>query len=189
MQRLTNWLQSFRRDEKGSIAIETVLIIPALFWAYLALFAIFDVYRQYSVNQKAAFTLGDMVSRETTPIDNEYVDGSLELLQYLTNARDAADVSIRISSIAYRQDSDSFELDWSQTRGDAITPLAEADVADWHDRLPVMADNDHITVVETFVDYDPPFNTGLADREIRNFVFTKPRYSTWVCFVECPDGI
>ena len=48
------------------------------------------------------------------------------------------------------------------------------------DDLPVMPDNETVVVVETFVRYDPPFNTGLTNREIHNFVFTRPRYAPQV---------
>lgn len=175
------WLRTFRKGEEGSIAIELVLIIPALFWAYLAMFAIFDAYRQYSVNQKGAYTLGDMVSRETTPIDGDYVDGSRALLQYLTNTKETTDIALRISSLKYNAEDDIYELDWSEKRG-WVANLTASQVENWHDRLPVMTDNDHITVVETWVKYDPPFNTGLANREIKNFVFTKPRYAPRVLY-------
>lgn len=181
MSKIKQWLRKFQKDEDGTIAIELVLIIPALFWAYLAMFAIFDAYRQYSVNQKVAYTLGDMVSRETTPIDDAYMDGSRDLLKFLTNAQQIGDVSVRISSLKYNETDDIYELDWSEKRG-WVAALTADQVKEWHDRLPVMTDNDHITVVETWVKYDPPFDTGLSEREIKNFVFTRPRYAPRVLF-------
>lgn len=186
MKNTSLWLQSFRKDESGgTIAVETMILIPALFWAFLAMFAMFDAYRQYSVNQKAAYTLGDMVSRETTPIDNDYVTGARELVQYMTNTQDLSDIALRISSLSYDAVADVYELDWTAKRG-WVGDLGNGDVTNWHDRLPVMADNDRVTVVETFVKYDPPFNTGLSNREIKNFVFTKPRYAPQVLFED--DG-
>ena len=181
MKNPIKWLRDFRDDEEGVLAVELVLIIPALFWAYLAMFAIFDAYRQYSVNQKGAYTLGDMVSRETTPINDDYLDGAQELMQYLTNARQLSDVAVRISSLKYNETDDKYELDWSKERG-WMPELTATQVQNWHDRLPVMTDNDHVTVVETWVKYDPPFNTGLSNREIENFVFTRPRYAPRVLF-------
>ncbi len=185
MKKASNWLRNFRKDEEGTIAIELVLIIPALFWAYLAMFAIFDAYRQYSVNQKGAYTLGDMVSRETTPINGEYLNGSRELLQYLTNTRELSDVAIRVSSLKFDADNDIYELDWSEKRG-WVTSLSASQVENWHDRLPVMTNNEYVTVVETWVKYDPPFNTGLSNREIQNFIFTKPRYAPRVLYEGTP---
>ncbi|ASM73338.1 MULTISPECIES: TadE/TadG family type IV pilus assembly protein [Roseobacteraceae] len=173
------WLRRFARDEDGNVAIETIIIIPILFWAYLSMFAIFDAYRQHALNEKAAFTIGDMISRQTTPLDNAYLDGSRALLKYLTRNR-GQDPSIRVTSVKYDADNDIYKLDWSHTRGDAVTPLSNTDVKNWHNRLPVMLHNERIVVVETFVYYDPPFNTGLKTRTITNFIFTRPRYTPQV---------
>ncbi len=181
MTNMPKWLRAFHKNEEGTIAVETVLIIPALFWAYLAMFSIFDAYHQYSVNTKAAYTIGDMVSRETTPIDNDYVDGARDMMRFLVGAPDVADVAIRMTSITYDADQDIYESDWSVKRG-WVEALSNDEVKYWHEKLPVMSDNDRITLVETWVKYDPPFDTGLSDRVVRNFVFTKPRYAPRVLF-------
>jgi hypothetical protein len=168
-------LRRFCAREDGSIAIETVIIIPVLFWAYLAMFATFDAYRAYSQNQKASYTVSDMISRETTPIDAAYITGLHTLMAYLVD-EPLDDVAIRVTSIAYDADTDSFSQDWSRAVG-GPEPLRDTDVQDWHDSLPVMYDGERLTVLETWVEYRAPFNTGLGERTVRNFVFTKPRYA------------
>lgn len=173
----------FARREDGSIAIETVIILPAMFWAYLALFNMFDAYRQYTANQKAAFTIGDMVSRETAGIDEVYLDGSRALFDYLTRSREES--AIRISSLKWNGADEKFERKWSKARG-WVSPLNETAASGWIDRLPIMKDDEHIVVLETWSKYDPPFNTGLKAREIRNFVFTRPRYAS--CVLWLPDN-
>lgn len=165
----------FARQEDGSIAIELVIIVPALFWAYLAMFTTFDAYRAHSVNQKASYTISDMISRETTPIDNAYIQGLRSVQAHLMNKR-SENVSIRVTSVSYDADADSYARAWSHGVG-AYPALGDGDVAGWHDRMPVMADGEHLTVLETWVDYSPPFKTGLGDRVIQSFVFTKPRYA------------
>ncbi|WP_108839045.1 TadE/TadG family type IV pilus assembly protein [Tateyamaria sp. Alg231-49] len=178
MTLMRDFFRSFRKDEQGSISVELVLILPVLFWGYLSMFSIFDAYRQHSLNQKAAYTLGDVISRETAPIDDGYLDGSREMLAYLT-ANEDTDVALRVTSVTYDADTDEYKKYWSQNKGwmpalsdDAIQALSED--------LPVMPDNETVVVVETFVNYDPPFNTGLQTREIHNFVFTRPRYAPQV---------
>ena len=181
---LGHWLKRYARDEDGSIAIEMMLLLPMLFWAFLTLFSIFDAYRKHSLNQKAAFTIGDMISRETAYVNPDYLNGTRELLGYLTNTN-KSDTSIRITSIKYDANNDIYKRDWSKTKG-WMPALKNNNIANWHDRLPVMKHNERIMVVETFVKYDPPFNTGLSDHEIVNFVFTRPRYAPrvlWDC--EC----
>ena len=171
-------IYGFAKEERGSIAVEAVVILPIMFWTYLAVFATFHSYRTYSVNQKAAYTIGDMISRETNPLDGDYMTGARELLAYLTNS-DEADVSVRVTVVQYDAENTEYERDWSQSKGyqPAVTAAA---VTTWENRLPVMPDAQRVIVVETFQQYDPPFNTGLAQREVKNFIFTKPRYAPQV---------
>lgn len=175
MPHIKRILRRFRDDDQGSIAVETILIIPIIFWVYLTMFAIFDAYRQHSLNQKAAYTIGDIISRETTPIDSAYLNGSRELLAYLT-ANTKGDVAIRVTSVKYDANKNEYKRDWSRKRGwqPALTNNA---VKALKDDLPVMPHNERVMVVETFVKYETPFNTGLSDHEIHNFVFTRPRYA------------
>ncbi|MFT6023126.1 MAG: hypothetical protein ACI9PY_001239 [Ascidiaceihabitans sp.] len=175
---LRHWIKRYSRDEDGSIAIEMMLLLPMLFWAFLTLFSIFDAYRKHSMNQKAAFTIGDMISRETALVNQAYLNGTQQLLSYLTNA-DLSDTSIRITSVKYDADNNIYKRDWSKTKG-WVPELGNNDIKNWNDRLPVMPHNERIMVVETFVKYDPPYNTGLSDHEIVNFVFTRPRYAPQV---------
>lgn len=175
MRRIAHALRRFRDDEKGSIAVETVLIVPMIFWVYLTIFSIFDAYRHHSINQKAAFTIGDIISRETTPLDMAYLNGSRELLAYLTT-NSKSDVAIRVTSVKYDAINDVYQRDWSQKRG-WVPALSNDDVAALKDDLPIMPHNERVMVVETFARYEAPFNTGLSDREIHNFVFTRPRYA------------
>jgi len=178
MKRLAQYLRGFRDEDRGSIAVETIIVIPILFWGYLSMFAIFDAYRQQAINQKAAYTLGDIISRETTPIDNNYLIGAREMLAYLT-ANETTDVALRVTSVTYDEDNDEYVRFWSEKKG-WMPELSNEAIQALRDDLPVMPDNETVVVVETFVNYDPPFNTGLQNREIHNFVFTRPRYAPQV---------
>lgn len=171
-------LRAFRADDRGSIAVETIIIIPMLFWTFLALYASFHSYRVYAVNQKAAYTIADMVSRETDPLDDAYLDGARSLLRYMTNAR-LDDVSVRVTIVYYDDTDQTYKFDWSQQRG-SVMPVTATEVAAWQARLPQLPDQERIIVVETYQDYDPPFDTGLVDRNVANFIFTKPRYAPQV---------
>jgi len=183
MSHLLRYFRTFQNEERGSIAVETMLLLPALFWVYLSMFAIFDAYRQQSINQKAAYTIGDIISRETTPLDADYLEGSREMLAYLT-VTNQADVSIRVTSVQYDAVEDVYLRDWSASKG-WLPVLSNEDVGDLADNLPVMPNNERVMVIETSVDYDPPFNTGLLQRKINNFVFTRPRYAPRVCWLTC----
>ncbi len=172
----------FLRKQDGSISIEAMIVLPVMFWAFLAAFSIFDAFRMYGINQKAAFTVGDAISRETLPLDDDYLDGVHNLFEYLSLSEGKS--AMRVSSIWFDEDNNSYRTDWSQTRGNAIA-LTSTEVKNWHNRLPVMPDNERVLLVETWSEYVPPFATGLEEREIQNFVFTRPRYAPRVCWEYC----
>ena len=178
-------MKRFIKTEDGNIAIEAVIVLPILFWGYLSMFAIFDAYRQHSINQKAAFTIGDLISRQTTPLDTEFLTGARDLFDMLTRSQGVS--SMRVTSVRFDADTQSYTQDWSQALG-AATAAEGATVQGWADQLPVMPDNERVMVVETWSDYDPPFNTGLTLSHIHNFVFTRPRYAPRVLWEETPPG-
>ena len=150
----------FGRDEKGSASIEAMIMIPMVFWVYLAMFAFFQTYQEYNANQKAAYTIGDMISRETLPLDANYLNGVQQLLDYMTRSSETA--SVRVTSLQYNLAEDRFYVHWS--------------------RIPIMPDGEFIVITETWTKYDPPFNVGLGAQDIENFVYTRPRYAPRVLY-------
>ncbi len=183
LQRCLNWVRcDFARREDGTVAVEAMLVMPVMFWAYLSVFAIHDAYRTYGMHQKAAYSIGDAISRETVPIDNAYFDGTRDMFEYLTHSQGQTDM--RISQIWYDAVNDEYRRDWSEVRGN-IAALTDAEVLNWHNKLPIMLGNERVVLLETWSNYDPPFETGLTVDEIRTFVFTRPRYAPVVCFDAC----
>jgi hypothetical protein len=173
------FLTRFSRKEDGNIAVEALIIVPILFWAYLALFVIFDAYRQHSINQKAAYTIGDLVSRQSNAIDLAFLTGARTLFDTL--ARSSEQTSVRVTSVWYDQANDRYVRDWSQSVGTEIAATDE-EVAGWANLLPVMPNFESITVVETWSRYNAPFTIGINNHDIHNFIFTRPRYApniTW----------
>ncbi|MBM1688771.1 TadE/TadG family type IV pilus assembly protein [Sulfitobacter geojensis] len=180
--RIKTRLRDFGRNDDGTIAVEATIILPMMFWTFLSVFSIFHAFRTYSINHKAAFSIGDSISRETAPLDQAYIDGSLQLFEYLSNSQNLS--SLRVTSLYYDAENDRFYRDWSKTSG-GRPELSNGDVADWTSRLPVMPDNERVMLVETWSTYEPPFRTGLEEREIKNFVFTRPRFAPRVCWQQC----
>ena len=174
-----SFIRDFVTDQKGAIAIETVVMIPIIVWCYLAMFTIFDTFRQYTTQQKAAYTVSDLISRQATPVDADFIDGLHELFNALS--RSQAGVAIRVTVAKYDLLNQEYEVVWSQTRGGMIA-LQSADIANWNDRLPVMPQDDQVIIVESTSDFRPVFAIGLADQTINNFVFTRPRYADQMCF-------
>ena len=83
-QKILRSLKNFRHDTRGVVSVEMVLILPLLFWSFAAVATFFDAYRTRSLAEKAAFTISDMLSRETNAVTAESRSGrfSFALLKF-----------------------------------------------------------------------------------------------------------
>jgi hypothetical protein len=172
------FLRRFRSEQSGNIAVEAAILLPIMIWGYLAMFTIFDTYRQYTTQQKAAYTVSDLISRQATPLDADFIDGSHELFRSLT--RSLTEPGLRVTIAKYDLVLEEYRVIWSRTRGGMVA-LTSQDIANWSNRLPVLPQDDQIIIVETSSLYPPAFDIGLGLRTINNFVFTRPRYASQVC--------
>lgn len=177
-------LRRFRDRETGSFSIEAVLVLPMMAWVILSAFSYFDGLRQDNINIKAAHTLSDMLSRETVPIDDAYIDGMQSVLDFLTGNR--YDTALRISVFRYDDADERFYLNWSQaTNG---TPaLTDETMNQVEDRLPITAGGDTIIAVETWIDYKGLYTYALEDTLLYQFTVTRARYVPQLVY-QYPDG-
>lgn len=174
MFKTPSFVRNFSRDEDGSMTVETVLVLPMLFWAIMASYAYFDGYRQSAANVKAAYTISDLVSRETREINDAYIDSMKEMMELMVKAESGT--RMRITLITYSEADDYHYVRWSADRG-LGGKLTDAAVAAIRDQLPPMPDADTLILVETENDYVPKFDVGLNDVTFENFVFTRPRFT------------
>ena len=172
---LTNRIALFRDDVRGSASLEAAIITPILFFAFAAGFTFFEAYRAQAVAEKAAYSVSDMISRETLPIDGTYITTLRKIYRDLSGLSNA-ETALRITVMRWDEEDDRFYIDWAKKRGD-IPKLKNKDVSDYESELPPMVDNERIILVETASDYDPAFDVGLASRQIETFVFVRPRYA------------
>ena len=180
---MRSFLTRFGKDEDGVVAIELVLMVPILTWAFLSTYVYFDVFRVESNANRAALTVADMFSREETPIDDNYLDGARDLLRELTFEEPNPDY--RITVYTFRQVQDDYRVIWSRNRG-LPDDLVHDDLEDVRDRLPSMANGDRVILLETRVQYDAPFNIGfgpftgtnLEDVVFNTFTVIRPRAPT-----------
>ena len=168
LKALLNRLKRFRRDSSGTITVEFAIIIPMLFWGYASSYIFFDGFRQSTINLRAAYTIGDMISRETDVLTPDYIDSMYNM-------------SLRITVIRWDEDDDQFYLDWSQARG-GVGVMVQENLVDFADYLPVMPDQERVIVVETWNTWEPVINVGMNARDMDNFVFTRPRFAPQVIF-------
>lgn len=167
------------RREDGTAPVEAVLIAPLLLWWMLAAFQYFDAFREKNANQKAAFAISDLISRETAEINSAYIDRMERVFDYLALSR--GDSWIRVTSVYYDDLTGVYRQVWSHAT-DGHAPHTDASIAREAARIPVLPKGDTIILVETSTDYRPFFRIGLSAAAINNFVTTRPRYASQVVF-------
>ncbi len=179
LARVFDFFKRFGRDTRGVVSLEFAIMMPALFLALAGSYVFFDGYRQSTTNLKAAYTVSDLLSRETNVIDDQYVNTMVELLKFLTRPDD--DISLRITQVHWDEDDLKYYVDWSTVRG-FTAALDDNDIAQMVDRLPILIDGDRVLVVETRTYYEPDFNVGMDAKELYNFVVTRPRFAPQVVY-------
>ncbi len=174
MPHLKTLIKSYIEETRASLSVEAVLVFPILAWAFVAMYVFFDGYRAQNTNLKAAYTIGDVLSRETDPVGPDYIKGLDALFTYL--AKDSSDAWIRVSVVKWDKQSDRYVLIWSKnTKPAASASLLNPEAV--KSKLPELADQDNVIVVETHAAFDPLFNVGLSDVSLSNFIVTSPRFA------------
>lgn len=176
---LKTTLSRFARREEGAIMAETVVILPMLLWAFLALFVYWDSFRSLNTVQKASYTISDMISREMVSVNDSYILGMRNVMKYMLDQGD--EPRIRVTSVRYSQTNRRFEVHWSRSPANAMPALTTASLQDFSTRIPAMSDGDYVIIVETQVDYEPGFNVGLDSTVMEQFIVTRPRFVPRVC--------
>ena len=171
-------IRAFAAEQDGNLTVETIIILPIMFWAYLTMFTIFDAYRQVTVTQKANYTVADLISRQAV-VDDAFMDGAMEVFDTLT--RSSRPTALRVSSITYDAEDGLYSVQWSKGRGSKGALTSET-VKNWHEKLPVLSDNSTVVVIETWSGFKPVFNIGLEEQGLSQFTFTRPRYTNCVTY-------
>lgn len=165
----------FLKREDGIISVESMLILPMLFWSMFASYTYYDSYRQSTLNIKSTYAIADTISREDEDVNIAYMNTLYDLLQTMVDTR--APVSMRVTYLTYDGENDVHDVLWSCVRGQAYQKWIDAEIDKIKHRLPVMPDNGSMIVVETNNTYVAPFRIGFefSDFPMNNFVFTHPR--------------
>lgn len=193
-------LRAFRfgRDTNGAMPVEGAMASIFLVWWYIASLQFFDAYRQKNVNQKAAYTVADMLSRETgsipgdansTVINEDYMHGLNVVFDYLSFSK--RPTWLRITSVYWDEADDRYEVAWSVTTGGHEGALNDAKLALVKNRIPDIPTGDTIVITETFMAYEPMFNLNMPSfgpapdiklnaRWDNTFITTRPRFASCI---------
>lgn len=180
LSRLIKRLRAFSRETEGTVTVEFAIYVPLLLWLFAAIYTYFDAFRQETVNLKAAYTISDLISRETTTLNDTYIDSMYKMTNLLI--RSDSVITLRISVVRWDEDNNRYYVDWSEVRGSALEAWTDATISDVQDDLPTMPDEERVILVETRNEMTPAFRVGLPDLDINNFVFTRPRFAPLVHF-------
>lgn len=205
MKSLACHIRRFRDQEDGLVLTEFLILLPLLVWTFVALFVYWDAFRTINQAQKAAYSVSDLISRQSE-VDSTFVSGMQTVTEYLLN--DSPNVKLRITSVKYKESDNKLYVLFSRSPGNKMPALTNTTVntSAFRARIPIMANQDSVVIVETEVDYHPgkynhtrdgangvrySFDVGIPDSTFRNFVVTRPRYYLQVCFknVACPSII
>ena len=173
-------LKAFARSTEGTVTVEFAIYSPLLLWLFVAIYTWFDAFRQETVNLKAAYTRSDLISRETTTLNETYIDSMHKMAKLLI--RGDSDITLRISVVRWEEDDNRYYIDWSRVRGPSLPEWTNATITAINDDLPAMPDQERVILVETRNEMVPAFRVGLPDLDINNFVFTRPRFAPLVPF-------
>jgi hypothetical protein len=192
MQKLRSRVRAFVQDERGVILAEALILLPMLIWGFLALVVYWDLFRTMNTTQKAAYSIADTLSRQTV-LTQQFVDDLDKLLTFLTPGAPASEM--RITSFQMDEgptvtagfdSNDSYCLLFSRMVGasgsSGRTAHTAATLKALSGKIPDLANMESVTLVETWVDYQPDFDTGVLNfapgvqgQTFDQFIVTRPR--------------
>ncbi len=179
MHWLKQALYRFHSEDHGSVVAEAVVALPLMIWAYMGLYVYWDAFRAVNLAQKASYTVADYISRERGTLSTAEVSGLAKVYQYMMDSDQTT--AMRITSLYWSPDNDRFEVYWSRSPGNTMTPLTTSTLQAVKDRIPAMTDGDSAILLETETSYSAAFNVGVEDQVFRNFIVTRPRFLTRIC--------
>lgn len=177
----------FAGQEGGSLTVEFVLVLPLLLWALAALHVFVSAYELRNTATKATYTLADMLSRQTQPVDQSFIDASDSVLEFLAGPS----ARMRVTVIRCTGDCDddatrSLAIDWPAA-SDGLSAMTAAELATdaYRNRIPAMGLGDRMILVETKVDFVPISGIGLPAMSFDTLMATPPRFAPRLCWQSC----
>lgn len=172
---LRSALRRFWSDTRASVSLEALILMPAMFFALAATFTYWDTFRVQNANSKASFTVADMISREMTSVNTAYITGLHQMYRYMTATDE--ETWMRVTSVQFRASDNTYRVLWSRTTSPTRAPAhTNTTIAAARARLPRMANDDTVIVLETWQMFTPLFRIGVEPRIFNEFIVTPPRW-------------
>lgn len=201
---LKHRIKSIIERESGSATIESVLILPFLVLTWVLMIMLFDYIYESNVNQTAANTMADLVSRQTEEITPDWIANAAKLNAFVSQ-RDEDQTGLRITVLQYRINdpkSNSYNPDKPEryydvkfsvfrggagvnpTGGDSEYRYRDEDFEDiqtspFGEMLPHVGYGNYLIIVETYRLYKNQYITFLKNK-LYGRAMSIPRYSAAV---------
>ncbi len=185
---IRNTVRDRLRNEDGSISVETVLILPIVFWALMASFTFTDAFRSKTGLQRAVFTTGDLVSRvSANSVTPEFLRGSHRFMTVATQSPNP--VYMRMSLIGWDTEEETYRVVWSfGERSGGAGRLTDEFVEEYlAQRLPSISPGETVLLTEGWMEYNPPFTVGLRSRRFAEMAVSRPRFAPGIRYDD-PDA-
>ena len=149
-------IKRFLKGQRASLAVEAVMVLPLLRFAYGGMFVLWDAVKTKNISQNAAYTISDMISREPGSINQAYFDGLHRMLEFLTYGEHESMLRVSVVRNDLLEDdvTEEVRLQWSKSTDDWF-PIDSIERIE--DSLPPIAVGDVAIVVETNMTYVPLF--------------------------------
>lgn len=165
-------------DREGVAAIEFALLAPLLLALLMGTVTLFDLFRASQNVEKATFTAGDILSRQST-INAAYLQSTFSTVTTLVGG-DATQISMRVSSI--KRTLSTYSVDWSKVTGKAVPLLTTSTIPT--SRIPDIADGDSVLVIDTFVPHSAIFSiAGFNAITFNSMSAYRPRFTSSIAYV------
>jgi hypothetical protein len=167
--------KGFLSDERASISIEFMIIMPLLVFLTTGGVAFWDAFYSNSRTAKVAYVISDIMSR------HDVVDATD--MAYLFNLQekmlpgDLEQRALRISSICFEDDRHRVLWSYTASGDDATPPTPLVDDEIPVAVLPTMAPQDSVILTEVAARWQPHFvNVGRTSMTWRSELVSRPRF-------------
>lgn len=163
-------LATFRHSREGVAALEFAMIAPVLALLFLGSFTIFSSFSTSQRSEKATFTVGDLISRQTQ-VDSTFLNQMYATFQKL-NAGSPSELRFRVSSII--RDGTDWKIAWSFAVAPEVKLTKDKIPVDV---LPTISDQDSIIITETTLTSKAAFAIlGVTNFDHSNVAVVRPRF-------------
>ncbi|WEK03238.1 MAG: pilus assembly protein [Candidatus Devosia phytovorans] len=167
-------LKSFLADRRGVSAVEFALLAPVMLVLLISSVTVFDLFRTAQSAEKGTFTVGDMLSRQTSISETQLKN----MVTFIGHTVDfEGEARIRVSSISNIKG--KLTSDWTKSVGNSAIEVPALSM----EGIPDIAVGDSVLVTEVYVPHSSFLPIAGLDQMIySNRAVHRPRFVGRVAF-------